>query len=202
MGLFDSLKQQAINALKTNGNKLGKELGDNIKNAVKTAANKSVSIDFSKVPESFEEFVSLPEAGMKTPFETAAMTVLAFCVYPKDRELSVKMLNFLRGPRPLSGMDVNFIRDRFMDKDYVPRSYFEGATPENDYTPSLPLKITVSENPYSYENQGYAKLFVRSGGADGLREIVLREAKDGKWYLWEQFILSDIRQPESANPWA
>ena len=89
-----------------------------------------------------------------------------------------------------------------MDKDYVPRSYFEGATPENDYTPSLPLKITVSENPYSYENQGYAKLFVRSGGADGLREIVLREAKDGKWYLWEQFILSDIRQPESANPWA
>ena len=202
MGLFDSLKQQAINALKTNGNKLGKELGDNIKNAVKTAANKSVSIDFSKVPESFEEFVSLPEAEMKTPFETAAMTVLAFCVYPKDRELSVKMLNFLRGPRPLSGMDVNFIRDRFMDKDYVPRSYFEGATPENDYTPSLPLKITVSENPYSYENQGYAKLFVRSGGADGLREIVLREAKDGKWYLWEQFILSDIRQPESANPWA
>ena len=202
MGLFDSLKQQAINALKTNGNKLGKELGDNIKNAVKTAANKSVSVDFSKVPESFEEFVSLPEAGMKTPFETAAMTVLAFCVYPKDRELSVKMLNFLRGPRPLSGMDVNFIRDRFMDKDYVPRSYFEGATPENDYTPSLPLKITVSENPYSYENQGYAKLFVRSGGADGLREIVLREAKDGKWYLWEQFILSDIRQPESANPWA
>ncbi len=202
MGLFDSLKQQAINALKTNGNKLGKELGDNIKNAVKTAANKSVSIDFSKVPESFEEFVSLPEAGMKTPFETAAMTVLAFCVYPKDRELSVKMLNFLRGPRPLSGMDVNFIRDRFMDKDYVPRSYFEGATPENDYTPSLPLKITVSDNPYSYENQGYAKLFVRSGGADGLREIVLREAKDGKWYLWEQFILSDIRQPESANPWA
>lgn len=202
MGLFDSLKQQAINALKTNGNKLGKELGDNIKNAVKTAANKSVSVDFSKVPESFEEFVSLPEAGMKTPFETAAMTVLAFCVYPKDRELSVKMLNFLRGPRPLSGMDVNFIRDRFMDKDYVPRSYFEGATPENDYTPSLPLKITVSDNPYSYENQGYAKLFVRSGGADGLREIVLREAKDGKWYLWEQFILSDIRQPESANPWA
>ena len=26
--------------------------------------------------------------------------------------------------------------------------------------------------------------------------------KDGKWYLWDQFILSDIRQPESANPWA
>lgn len=203
MGLLDSLKQQAINALKTNGNKIGKEIGDNVKNAVKNAANKSVTIDFPGIPESYEEFVSLPEAKMENPFETAAMTVLAFCVYPKDRELSVKMLNYLRGPRPLSGMDINFIRDRFMDgRDYVPRSYFKGATPENDYTPEIPLKITVGDNPYSYENDGYAKLLVRSGGADSLREIVLREAKDGKWYLWEQYILSDIRQPESANPWA
>ena len=203
MGLFDSLKQQAINALKTNGNKIGKEIGDNVKNAVKNAANKSVTIDFPGIPESYEEFVSLPEAKMETPFETAAMTVLAFCVYPKDRELSVKMLNYLRGPRPLSGMDINFIRDRFMDgRDYVPRSYFKGATPENDYTPEIPLKITVGDNPYSYENDGYAKLLVRSGGADSLREIVLREAKDGKWYLWDQFILADIRQPESADPWA
>ena len=203
MGLLDSLKQQAINALKTNGNKIGKEIGDNVKNAVKNAANKSVTIDFPGIPESYEEFVSLPEAKMENPFETAAMTVLAFCVYPKDRELSVKMLNYLRGPRPMSGIDINFIRDRFMDgKDYVPRSYFKGATPENDYPPEIPLKITVGDNPYSYENDGYAKLLVRSGGADSLREIVLREAKDGKWYLWEQYILSDIRQPESANPWA
>ena len=133
----------------------------------------------------------------------AAMTVLAFCVYPKDKDLSIKMLNFLRGPRPLSGMDISFIRDRFMDgRDYVPRSYFEGATPENDYTPNVPLKIVIGDNPYSYENGGYAKLLVRSGGADSLREIVLREAKDGKWYLWDQFILADIRQPESADPWA
>lgn len=203
MGLFDSLKRQAINALKTNGNKIGKEIGDNVKNAVKNAANKSVAIDFSGIPQSYEEFVSLPEAKMETPFETAAMTVLAFCVYPENRELSIKMLNFLRGPRPLSGIDVNFIRDRFMDgKNYIPRSYFKGATPENDYTPDLPLKITVSENPYSHENEGYAKLLVRSGGADSPREIVMREAKDGKWYLWDQFLLADIRQPESADPWA
>lgn len=202
MGLFDSLKQQAINALKTNGNKAAKQIGDNIKNAVRNAANKSIDISFPAVPESYDEFVSLPEAKMETPFETAAMTVLALCVYPKDRELSIKMLNYLRGPRTLSGMDINFIRDRFMDKDYVPRSYFEGAVPGNDYTPDKPYKITVSDNPYSYENKGYAKVFVKSGGADSPREIVLREAKDGKWYLWDQFILSDVRKPESENPWA
>ena len=202
MGLFDSLKQQAINALKTNGNKAAKQIGDNIKNAVRNAANKSIDISFPAVTESYDEFVSLPEAKMETPFETAAMTVLALCVYPKDRELSIKMLNYLRGPRPLSGMEINFIRDRFMDKDYVPRSYFEGAVPGNDYTPDKPYKITVSDNPYSYENKGYAKVFVKSGGADSPREIILREAKDGKWYLWDQFILSDVRKPESENPWA
>ena len=26
--------------------------------------------------------------------------------------------------------------------------------------------------------------------------------KDNKWYLWEQFILVDIRPCESTNPWA
>lgn len=201
MGLFDNLKQQAINALKTSGNKAAKQLGDNVKNAVRNAANKSKDITFPGVPGSLDEFASLPEAKMETPFDTAAMAVLALCVYPKNRELSLSMLNFLRGPRPMSGIDRDFIRDRFMDKDYVPRSYFEGATPENDYTPDL-YKITVSENPYSYENEGYAKLFVKSGGADSPREIVLRKAKDEKWYLWDQFILSDIRQPESTNPWA
>ena len=112
------------------------------------------------------------------------------------------MLNYLRGPRPLSGMDKQFISDRFMDKDYVPRSYFAGATPENDYRPSMPLTVSVSENPHSYEAQGYAKLFIPSGGADNPRPVQLREAKDGKWYLWEQFLLPDIRQPESFNPWA
>ena len=202
MGLFDSLKNQAMNALKTNGSKIGKEIGDNIKDAVKNAGNKSESVVFSEIPATFEDFVNLPQAQMKTPFDTAAMTVAAFCVYPYNKDLSIQMLNFLRGPRPISGVEASFIADRLRDKDYVPRSYFKGATPANDYEPQAPYTVVVSENPYSYENEGYAKLFVTSGGADSPRAIQLRLAKDGKWYLWEQFILADIRQPESANPWA
>ena len=139
---------------------------------------------------------------MSTPFETAAMTVVALCVYPYNKDESIKMLNHLRGPRPLSNHEISFLADRFRDSNYVPRSYFNGATPDNDYEPQAPYTITVSENPYSYENQGYAKLFIRSGGADNPREVLLRQAKDGKWYLWDQFLLVSIRQPESANPWA
>ena len=186
MGLFDKLKNNPAPA---------------VQNAP-SGTNKSVKITFAALPETLEGFKTLPEANMETPFSTAALTVLAFCFYPENKDLSLQMLDILRGPRPLSVMDKQFIADRFRDKDYVPRSYFEGATPNNNYLPSEPYSIVVSENPYSYQNEGYATLYLTSGGADSPRSVQLRLAKDGKWYLWEQYLLADIRKPESENPWA
>ncbi len=185
MGLFDNIMNKAEKAVQNIG-----------------GSNKTVDVTFASLPESLEEFRALPQAALNNPFDTAAMTVLALCFYPQDRELCFQMLEFLKGPGTLSPYERQFIRDRFMDSDYVPRSYFKGASPQNDYLPSQPYTISVSENPYSYQNQGYAKLFIRSGGADNPREILLRLAKDGKWYLWEQFLLAGIRAPESSNPWA
>jgi len=207
MGLLDSLlssaKKQVTNELKKGIRKGIKKGIDGVGNAVRNAACKSERIRFEALPQTLAEFTALPQAALETPFDTAALTVAALCVFPQNREVSLQMLDHLRGPRPLSGTDKNFIRDRFMDgKDYLPRSYFEGATPENDYQPQQPYTIEVSENPYSYENEGYAKLFIQSGGADSPREVLLRKAKDGKWYLWDQFLLADIRQPESTDPWA
>ena len=191
MAFFDRLKNQAASA---------------ITEAVKqTAANigtKTEKIVFADIPESLEAFKSLPQAALSTPFDTAAMTVVALSVYPADKELCFQMLDYLRGPRPMNGMDKQFIADRFCDKDYVPRSYFEGATPNNDYMPATPYTVTVKSDPHSYDEQGFAKLFIPSGGADAPRPVKLRQAKDGKWYLWEQFLLAGIRQPESSNPWA
>ncbi len=185
MGLFDKLKNNPV-----------------APQDFQAGANSTQKIVFTALPETFEQFCAFPEAKMATPFDTAAMTVLAFCFYPENKELSLRMLDFLKGPQPLSPMDKQFIRDRFMDKDYVPRSYFDGATPENNYLPAEPYTITVSSNPYSYQNEGYATLYIKSGGADSPRSVQLRKAKDGKWYLWEQFLLADIRKPESENPWA
>ena len=155
-----------------------------------------------KLPDTVEEFKSLLEMKQTNEFEVAALTVAALCMYPKDKDISISMLNALRGPRELSPYDIQFLRDRFMDKDYVPRSFFKGATPDNDYLAAEPFAIDVEENPYTYENEGYAKLFLKSGGADSPRAVQLRKGKDGRWYLWEQFLLSDIRPPESTNFWA
>ncbi len=186
MGLFDNIRNQVNNAVQPTGG----------------GGNRSVNVVFASLPETVEQFKALPQAAMSNPFDTAALTVLAFCFYPQDKDACLAMVDHLKGPRPLSNYEKSFIADRFRDSDYVPRSYFNGATPQNDYLPSQPYTVTVSENPYSYQNEGYAKLFIRSGGADSPREVLLRKAKDGKWYLWEQYILVGIRKPESSNPWA
>ena len=187
MGLFDNISRQA-----------GSQTGG----TASAGGNRSVNVVFSSLPETVEQFKALPQAALTSPFDTAALTVLAFCFYPQDKDACLAMVDYLKGPKPLSSYDKSFIADRFRGVDYIPRSYFNGATPQNDYLPSQPYTVTVSENPDSYQNEGYAKLFIRSGGADSPREVLLRKAKDGKWYLWEQFILVGIRQPESSDPWA
>ncbi len=186
MGLFDNINKSTGKASASMG----------------AGSDRKVDVVFDKLPDNFEQFKALPQAALTDPFSVAALTVLAFCFYPQDKEASLSMVDYLRGPRPLSNMDKSFIADRFRDADYVPRSYFKGALPQNDYLPSQPYTVTVSENPYSYETENYAKLFINSGGADSPRYVMLRKAKDGKWYLWEQYILVGIRQPESSNPWA
>ena len=112
------------------------------------------------------------------------------------------MLNFLKGPEELSNLDKQFLKDRFADTKLVPFSYFAGATPENDYTPAEPFTLTVETNPYSFDNEGYAKLFLKSGGADSPREVVLRK-KGEQWFLWQhQGLLPGIRKAKSEDKWA
>lgn len=160
------------------------------------------TITFTALPKTLAEMQALPEAVLQNPFQTAALTVCALCVYAEDRDNGTQMLNWLRGPRPLSPFDISFLNDRFRDGNYVPFSYFAGAVPGNDYTPTLPYTLTIEAGPYADANPGYKKLHIRSGGADNAREIVLRQKGDGTWLLWDQFLLLGIRQPKSADPWA
>ncbi len=103
---------------------------------------KRVTVTMDKLPKSVLELKSEAEK-MHSPEGTAILTIAALCLYPENRDESLAMLDYLRGPRPLSIAEKQFIRDRFMDKDYVPRSYFKGATPDNDYTPDLPYELEV-----------------------------------------------------------
>ena len=159
------------------------------------------SIAFPSLPKTLTEFAALSQAAMQSPYDTAAMFVAALGVYNENKEEFVFMVNFLKGPAPLSQPDINFFRGKLTD--YLARSYFAGATPQNDYTPSQPYTVVVSDNTYSYATEGHAKLFVKCGGADSPRPVTMRLAKDGKWYLTEySSLMLGIRKPESSNPWA
>lgn len=189
MSIFDKLKGTAPSAEGS---------------AAPSANGERATFTFSALPESLAELQALPEASLDTPFKTAALTVLALCAYAADKNIGTEMLNWLRGPRPLAGPDISFLNDRFRDgKTYLPFTYFAGSTPENNYTPSEPYSITVESTHVSAEEAGYMKLFIPCGGADSPRPIKLRQrGSDGKWFLWEQYLLTGVKTPKSADPWA
>lgn len=184
MSIFDHLKKAAQGAA-----------------AEALRASESRTFHFKALPESVEEMKLLPEAALTSPFETAALTVCALCAYAAAPEVGREMLNFLKGSQPMNGADIQFLQDRFRGGSHIPFSYFEGATPANNYTPSEPFTITVSADPHSYDQEGYVKLFIRSGGTDSPRPIVLRQ-KGEQWFLWQQLLMSAIRTPTAQDPWA
>lgn len=192
MSIFDQLKSRAQTTVQSA-----------VGTAVSNLGNQRETFTFSTLPESAEQLRALPEAAMDTPFQTAALTVCALCAFAADQAVGTELLNFLRGPRPLNGQDISFLKDRFRGgRTYIPFSYFAGATPDNNYTPSQPYTVTVTSDAHSYDEQGYARLYIASGGADRPRPIKLRKKADGQWCLWEQYLLTDIRQPKANDPWA
>ena len=98
---------------------------------------------------------------------------------------------------------MQFLRDRLRDKKYLPKAYFEGATPENNYTPDEPFVLKVLPDPRPQDmEEGYLRVYLQTTGADSTRPLKLRQ-KDGSWYLWEySSILSGIRIPSAEDPWA
>ena len=192
MGLFDSIARQAGNAI-----------GNAASSAINEAARKRETFTFTTIPRSVADLKALPESDLSTPFKTCALTMLVLLNYGDDVNATIEMLNFLKGPEPMNPYQIQFLKDRLVGKEYVVRSFFEGSSPQNNYIPTEPLKITVFDNPYSYPEAGWATLHMNSTGADSPRQIKCRlKPSTNQWFLVENLALSDIRTPVAADPWA
>ena len=203
MGLFDSLKNFAGSKLRMEASKVVNNAVSSAVNSVGKGKNRTEKFAFSSIPQILTELQALPEASLDTPFKTAALTVLALCLYKNNIDASLEILDFLKGPEQVSPYEKQFYKERLTGKEYIPFSYFEGATPDNGYTPSLPMTIVIYENPYSFDNENWATLWVKSGGADNMRSIKLRKKPStGQWFLNDIQCLSEIRLPKEADPWA
>lgn len=162
-----------------------------------------MEVIFDRLPTNLEELKQCEYGSLTKPEYAAALFLAAMRVYPTNREAALEMVQYLQGPRELSAYDKQFIRDRMMDKGtYIANSYFLGATVDNNYTPTEPYTVRMTENPYSYSNEGYVKLFVKSAGGDSPRPIVMRhKPSTNQWFLWEQSLLLGIRVPSCEDPW-
>ena len=160
-------------------------------------------VTIASIPATAAEFAAMPQMDLSKPENTCAMFLLALPLYTKDQDAGVASVNLLRGPRPLSNYEAQFLRDRLCDKTYLPLAYFDGAAPQNNYTPSQPLTLQVLSDPRPQDvEEGYLRVYLKTVGADSRRPVKLR--KEGEnWYLWEySSILSGIRIPAEADPWA
>lgn len=155
-----------------------------------------------KLPDNLEEFKALSE-DLSRPEKVCVLLLSALAMYVQDKTAGIAAMNLLRGPRPLSAFEEQFLRDRLIDKPYLPLAYFQGATPQNNYTPAVPYVLNVSPDPRPQDVEpGYLRVYLSTAGADSPRPVKLRR-KGENWYLWEHFgILPGIRIPVSEDPWA
>ena len=159
-------------------------------------------ITINSLPKTAEELKAAVD--LTSPFNTAAYVIAALMNYENNPQETENMLNVLKGPEALSPFQSQFIRERLRGKMYVVRSYFKGTSPDNNYQPSMPYQIEISDNPYSYQDEGYATLWLTSSGADNPRPVKLRnKPSTGEWFLFGDITyLSDIRIPTEQDPWA
>ncbi len=160
--------------------------------------------NLSRFPSTLEELKAMPEAELHQPEAVVALTVAALMAYERSSEESLAMLNFLRGPRPLSEYEKQFLKERLGGgKAYIARSYIEGAAPENDYSAQEPFTVHLKDSASQMSEPDYRKYDVFSGGADSPRPVTLRhKPSTDQWFLWDQILIVDIRIPQSQDAWA
>lgn len=158
---------------------------------------------FSSIPSSVEELMEFEQISLDTPYKTVALAMLVLCNYENSADDTMAMLDVLKGPQPTTPYEKQFIRDRLRGKCYKTFSFFLGSSPQNNYTPTKPYTIEVSDNPYSFAEENWATLYVKSSGADSARPVKLRKKPStGQWFINEIQCLSDIRLPVESDPWA
>ena len=212
MGLLDDLLRKlgtsAQNAVHSGAVKVKNGIENGLENAVKNAKKKASvkhkTVKFEKLPQNVEEMKAMRSFDQKDEYAVAAFTVAALFRFVSDPEDGRAMLNVLKGPEDVSNLELQMMEERLTDNEYLIRSYFKGAEPENDYRPKDPWTVEMEEYSNSRDIDNYLSLYVVSGGADNPRQIQLRKKPStGEWFVWVfEGLLMDIRIPVSEDKWA
>lgn len=171
------------------------------------------TIPIGPLPTTIEEYITIRDQIAYTPEGGAAAFVLALACYAQDPtqglpyitiSITMNLLdtdpNGYKGRRPRLAILQN-LRDRLHDaKAHIPRSYFQGTSPENAYTlPEGSLSVRIREQRDSTQGDR-AKVFVYSTGADSPRSVSLLRNDKGIWKATEWSSLEvGVRAPVSSQ---
>lgn len=165
-------------------------------------ANLLRKIVFDTIPENFDEFRNLEMMDLSKPEYTAALCIISLIIYTLNNDEFYKIIKYLKGPFHFTDEDLINFKQKFQGKYYVPRSYLQGATPDNNYTPTKPYTINLSISDYykSDENDEYmAKVYIDS--ACGLKPgvLFLKKTSSNMWHIVDADLLYYIQEPNIIN---
>lgn len=199
-----------------------KAVGENGVDVVDTTV-KQYAYSFSTVPTCYED---IAQYELDSPCKTMALLILAFRAWtPEDPDTCAQMLDYLTNtatekPGAADGAGhplcyafseytpwLFFLKDRMMQNDkytYIGSAYLNGASPENNYTPSQPIQITVRQSVYDpYRAQSdttpaLKQVLIRIAGDNSDRYSLFYQDQRGDWRVfgdnWKG-LLSDVKTP-------
>ena len=164
--------------------------------------NESVtSVSFNRLCHTIEKFTELQSQIATTPQGAVVMMIIAMRIYQQYPIEGMKCMTAtctfpLTSPSNAPGSfegrivtNVGTLRERLAMFDYLPFIYYQGATPQNGYTPDgPPFVVNMYTNPHSYNpaSDGMRiRLFVETKGADSDRPVTV--TKVGNIYKVTEF---------------
>lgn len=175
---------------------------------------KELTIEFLALPKNVEDLKLIDRSGDNGKFVVVALLLASLKTWKKEdeetcSEMMKELLNSPTVPNNYSNFTKSFVKDRMLQNDkydFLADAYFDGANPDNGYTPNNPLSITLREYPYAPQlstmygpNIYIEKIVSDFKGADSERSVsVYKDPKDNKWYIWSdsyKSLLVDIKTP-------
>lgn len=171
----------------------------------------------AELPKSLEEFQGRVATEAKDPKGAVTLFFTGIYVFlAGEEDLGKQFIIEMSRYKEWSETNHRMLLERLKSQPYIYRSYTKGATPENGYTMNagefeLAFEGEVSLKPYADKAEGeYARLLVRSGGADSARPVILQRNNAGQYKVYEFSSLNlgirpvkaalDTSLPESKDP--
>ena len=194
--------------------------------SVKNEAGESVVIDvplntytytFSTIPTNVEELKQYNISSDDGRYKVLALYIMSLRTWkPENQTDCEEMIGYLCN-KQLSVYEKQRLAEQMKKSKqylYLGNAFLNGSTPANNYTPSQPYSITLTQDSVVDEDQVYIpanpsipspdqyRAFIYCKASDSGKWIdVYKSSKDGNWYMYKWMdLITSIKAPASSNP--